>query len=91
MGKLILKTKPIRVSFNMFCCATLFFWAGVEPRETISGLFGRRGYSPKSNAFWRYGRAFIDGLHHGHEADHCAETAICEARMRDELYKCMPG
>jgi nicotinamidase-related amidase len=72
----------------MFCCATLFFWAGVLPRETISGLFGRKGYTA---TFWRMGRQFIDWLHTGHEFDHCVETAVCEARMREELYKCMPG
>ena len=85
----VLKTKPIRVSFNMFCCATLFFWAGVLPRETISGLFGRKAYKHK-RGIWIHGARFIDVLH-TNEPDHCVETAICEARMREELYRCMPG
>lgn len=87
---MILRTKPIRVSFNMFCCALLFFWAGVKPRETISGLFGRLGYSRGRSKFWRVGRRFIDRLH-PHEIDHCVETADCEQRMRAELYRCLPG
>jgi hypothetical protein len=74
----------------MFCCATLFFWAGVKPRETISGLFGRLGHSRERAKFWHAGRKFIDRLH-PHEDFHCSETAICEKRMRDELYRCLPG
>lgn len=91
----VMKTKPIRVSFNMFCCATLFCWAGVLPRETISGLFGRKvgidaDVPYHRIKYWRAGMAFIDRLH-PHEEDHCVETAECERRMREELYKCMPG
>lgn len=78
--------RPIRVSVNMLCCATLFCWAGVLPRETISGLFGRLGYSKGRAAFWRIGRKAIDLLH-PHEPDHCVETAVCESRMRSALYE----
>jgi hypothetical protein len=73
----------------MLCCATLFFWADVKPRETISGLFGRKGASKYQSRFWNYGRLFIDRLH-AFEHDHCRDTAECEDRMRRELYRCMP-
>lgn len=85
MGRLILRTKPIRVAFNMLCCAVLFCWAGVRPRETISGLFGRKDRETDGR-FWVYGAELIDALH-PHEPNHCSETSYCEARMREALYK----
>lgn len=92
MDALVHLTKPVRVSFNMFCCATLFCWAGVLPRETISGLFGRKAYKARGPlaGFWRFGERFIDRLHK-HEDKHCLDTWHCERRMREELYQCLPG
>jgi hypothetical protein len=94
LANLILRTKPLRVSFNMFCCAVLFCWAGVKPRETISGLFGRKGRWENNPSlrpgFWCVGRKLIDAMHR-HESNHCSETADCESRMRNELYRCLPG
>lgn len=84
---LIAATKPIRISFNMLSCAVLFCWAGVQPRETLSGFFGRRAqYSKyKGMCFWRFGAAVIDMLH-PHEPDHCHDTYCCESSMRKGLY-----
>lgn len=84
MDSLITRTKPIRISFNMFCCAIFFCWAGVKPRETLSGLFGRR--AANTHIFWKIGQRFIDALH-PHEKRHCYETWQCEERMRKALYE----
>ncbi len=83
------KTKPVRIAFNMLCCAVFFCWAGPKPRETISGLFGRKVHEPFATGrgmgrFWLNGLLFIDALHRGEEF-HCAETAACEAESREAL------
>ena len=83
------RTKPIRIAFNMLCCAVFFCWAKPWPRETISGLFGRKSYDYYFVArrvpwFWNTGTKFIDSLH-PHEVDHCVETAMCEAKARRAL------
>jgi hypothetical protein len=85
-------TKPIRIAFNMLCCATLFFWAKPKPRETISGLFGRKvanapfdlKMSRTMVRFWYAGERFINWLH-WREIDHCFHTTVCENRARHEL------
>lgn len=77
-------TKPIRIACNMLCCAVLFCWAGVQPRETISGLFGRK--ARHTARFWIYGERFIDWMHSGREENHCLETSRGEAHMRKTLY-----
>lgn len=84
------KTKPVRIAFNMLCCAVLFCWAGVKPRETISGLFGRKVHEPFETGrgmgrFWLYGLLFIDWMHSPTEEFHCAHTAACEAEAREAL------
>lgn len=80
------KTKPFRIAFNMLSCAICFAWAGVEPRETISGLFGRKCLYANGlpKRFWRAGRAIIDRIHR-EEKDHCAETAYLEHQARIAL------
>lgn len=83
------KTKALRIAFNMFCCASLFFWAKPWPRETISGLFGRKSYDYYFVArrvpwFWNIGTRLIDALHRK-ELDHCVETAMLEAKARRVL------
>lgn len=77
-------TKPIRIAFNMLCCATIFWWAGVMPRETISGLFGRK--AQHTSRFWIYGERFIDWMHSGREENHCRETWLSERHMRKAMY-----
>lgn len=77
------RTKPIRVAFNMLCCAVFFCWARPEPRETISGLFGRKCRSPGTGVrkrFWNFGLELIDSMHD--EPDHCRETAFLEYEAR---------
>jgi len=86
LGELILKTKPIRVAFNMLSCAVLFAPWGVKPRETISGFLGRQSLANHSRALLRL-RGLIDGLH-PHEPNHCLDTYECERRMRNALYNC---
>lgn len=82
---LIERTKPVRIAFNMLCCAVLFAWADPRPRETISGLFGRKcSYKPVGR-FWYLGQRFINWIH-PHEPDHCYETWQYEIRMRNCLY-----
>jgi len=88
------KTKPFRLAFNMFCCATIFCWAGVKPRETISGLAGRKAYDlamwepnePKvrGGRFWRVLEWVIDVMHRG-EHMHCYQTATSEWEARRTL------
>jgi hypothetical protein len=68
----------------MLCCAVFFCWAGVQPRETISGLFGRKARN--TSKFWIYGERFIDWMHTGREERHCYDTWQCEVRMRGALY-----
>lgn len=75
--------RPIRLGWNMLCCAVLFAPFGVLPRETISGFIGRQSANGKRWA--RYGERFIDWLH-PHEPKHCAETAFVEASARVVLY-----
>lgn len=73
--------RPIRLAWNMLCCAVLFAPFGVLPRETISGWTGR-------NAHIRWVRRleiFIDWLH-PHEPNHCFETALVEEFSRRVLY-----
>lgn len=83
----IAKTKALRIAFNMLCCAVFFCWASPKPRETISGLFGRKAVEIPFNLkmripkFWRAGAKFINALHPS-EDDHCFETAILEAHAR---------
>lgn len=82
-------TKPVRIAFNMLCCATLFSWAKPYPRETISGLFGRKAYlayfaTKRIPIFWRVGVRLIDAMHRK-EADHCVETAKLENKARQCL------
>lgn len=89
MVNLILKTKPIRVACNMLFCAVFFCWAGVKPRETVSGLFGRKVHEPFQTGhgigrFWLQGLLFIDSLH-PHEEFHCANTAAFEEASREAL------
>ena len=66
----------------MLTCAIVFCWAKPYPRETISGLFGRRAML--GNNFWRRGRDFINWLHQ-HEVDHCFDTWACENAARKAL------
>lgn len=89
VSKLILRTKPLRIAINMLCCALLFCWARPYPRETISGLFGRKAYqayfrTKRIPIFWNAGMKLIDALHQ-HEVDHCVETAKCEEQARRVL------
>lgn len=84
MGSMIFRTKPIRVACNILWCAVLFAPWGVKPRETISGLFGRKALTV-GGWFWVAGRNFIDRLH-VYEQLHCAEIATSEERMRQALY-----
>jgi hypothetical protein len=73
----------------MLTCATLFCWAKPWPRETISGLFGRKAAgapfdvrSPRwVTRFWIKGARFINAIHRS-EADHCMETAALENQAR---------
>lgn len=86
------KTKPIRIAFNMLCCAALFCWTDVKPRETISGLFGRKVHEPFNAGhgighFWLTGLRLIDAMHFREEF-HCANTAACEAEARECLGYC---
>lgn len=90
-------TKPVRIAFNMLCCATLFCWAKPWPRETISGLFGRKyeeGVRAANKSgrvvpqgldhFWIAGFRFIDRLHPNEEF-HCHMTSVYERRARKAL------
>lgn len=79
------RSKPIRIATNMWCCAVLFIWADPRPRETISGLFGRRVSYADAHVFWRWGKSLIDWMH-PHEPNHCHETWQYEIRMRNCLY-----
>ena len=78
------RTKPVRIAFNMLCCAILFAWACPKPRETISGLFGRKYYWDSGHRFWLHGCKLIDKLHRT-EPEHCLATARLEVRARREL------
>jgi hypothetical protein len=84
------KSKPFTIAFNMLTCATVFAWAKPWPRETISGLFGRKVHEPfytgrGFSAFWLNGLLFIDWLHRNAEEFHCANTAACEQEAREVL------
>lgn len=82
------RTKPFRVACNMFFCAVLFsWWVGVYPRETISGLFGRKAFSAKGENFWTIGARVIDSWHPLENA-HCMETFVLEEHARAVLYQC---
>lgn len=81
------KSKPFTIAFNMLTCATLLAWAKPWPRETISGLVGRKCYeryfvARRVPARWRIPCQIIDWLHRKTEVDHCVETAFLEARAR---------
>lgn len=82
---IVTQTKPIRIAFNMLCCAIFFCWAKPKPRETISGLFGRNFYYESGSKFWEYGCRLIDKIHRPHEDEHCLETAFLEGRARRAL------
>jgi hypothetical protein len=77
------KSKPFTIAFNMLTCATLFCWAGPCPRETISGLFGRKKWMA-AGRFWVLGARLIDAMH-PNEPHHCKETFECETAMRQAL------
>jgi hypothetical protein len=76
------KTKPFTIACNMLTCATLFYFAQPWPRETISGLFGRKAKT--GGVLWKAGRSAINWMHK-HEEDHCTETAWLEGRARQCL------
>lgn len=90
--KLIAITKPLRIAFNMLCCATLLAWAGPKPRETVSGLIGRKSYVACVDygtydiryRFWRAFEWLIDVLHRREEM-HCYSTYQLEWRAREIL------
>jgi hypothetical protein len=67
----------------MLFCAVFFGWAGVLPRETISGFIGRK--ASNTHWIWKAGERFINWMH-PHEPGHCFETYQCESKMRERLY-----
>ena len=83
------KSKPFTIACNMLTCAVLLHFAKPWPRETISGLVGRKQHehyfrSRRVPAPWRQLARFIDWLH-PHEIDHCHDTALLEAKARRVL------
>lgn len=87
------KTKALRIAFNMLTCATVFALAKPWPRETISGLIGRK-YDEHVRGFvkytfrvrlWTVAMQVIDKLHRPREQFHCYETYQLEKRARRVL------
>lgn len=80
------RTKALRIAFNMLVCAIAFAPAKPWPRETISGLVGRKCYESRhAHRGWSTLRRFIDWLHRKYEPDHCGETATMENSARRKL------
>jgi hypothetical protein len=81
------RTKPFRIAWNMWFCATFLFWAGTYPRETVSGLFGRKALAAGARRnFWTIGAEVIDSWHPD-EAAHCTATFVLEEHARRVLYR----
>ena len=70
------------LGLNMLTCAVLF-WPWALPRETISGLMGRKSME----GWWlaKGAEALIDALHWW-EPDHCYVTFVLENEARRRLY-----
>lgn len=89
MGNLKRGLFNVYVALNMLLCSVLFCWCAL-PRETISGLVGRKtsfyGYCRLWQApIWRGARWVIDRLY-SWERNHCELVRRQEMEARRALY-----
>lgn len=89
MGQVKRVVFNVYVALNMLLCSVAFFWCAL-PRETISGLVGRkvRHYvleRPWQSRAWRGAQAVVNTIYWW-EADHCNLVALQERDARAALY-----